>query len=403
MSYKSSQNIAETVTYIQSRSENFLSLIQKHRTPFYVYDQESLDKNIYRFMSAFRSYRKDLIGYYAMKLNHHTYIIDRAVEKGMGIDVASRRELTLALKTKAKNIVYYSPGKNLSDLSFAIKHRSRVRIHVDSLAELERIGKLTKKLDSPLHISVRINFAFQGDWKKYGIPVEQLHDFWTIARSYKNLIVDGIHFHQSRNRDAKFYVYAFRKLAQILKRDFSQEELQRIKYVNFGGGFEPHQEEGVVVRKESSWPTCIITKNTHIEGYARTIHVAIQKYMDPLVSVVYCAEPGRYICNSAMHVAVSVTDVKDDVNIITDGGVNMVGWQRFEHEYFPVINLSRPSTKERAVNVWGNLCTTWDTWGYNLHGSDIVEKDTLVIPNQGALTYSLAQSFINKIPSVYKL
>ena len=88
---------------------------------------------------------------------------------------------------------------------------------------------------------------------------------------------------------------------------------------------------------------------------------------------------------------------------ILDGGVNMVGWQRFEYEYFPVINLSEPSNREFEVNVWGNLCTTWDTWGYYMYGSGVSPGDCVVIPNQGALTYSLAQSFINKIPAVYKL
>jgi diaminopimelate decarboxylase len=58
---------------------------------------------------------------------------------------------------------------------------------------------------------------------------------------------------------------------------------------------------------------------------------------------------------------------------------------------------------ERKINMWGNLCTTWDIWGYHVYGGELSQGDIVVVPNQGALTYSLAQSFINEIPEVYKL
>lgn len=81
----------------------------------------------------------------------------------------------------------------------------------------------------------------------------------------------------------------------------------------------------------------------------------------------------------------------------------MVGWQRFEKEYFPLINITHSSKTEQKCRMWGNLCTTWDIWGYYYHGNKLEEKDIIVVPYQGALTYSLAQTFINNIPDVYKL
>ena len=180
-------------------------------------------------------------------------------------------------------------------------------------------------------------------------------------------------------------------------------ELDKIKFIDFGGGFEPYLSEGQIVRKEGKWPSYSVTKTSKIEEYAKDIGEAIKKYLDPIVSVVYFAEPGRYICNSAMHIVLSVSDVKDDKNCILDGGVNMVGWQRFEFEYFPLINMTHRSDLERKVNMWGNLCTTWDIWGYHVYGGELLQGDVIVVPNQGALTYSLAQSFINEIPKVYKL
>jgi len=91
-------------------------------------------------------------------------------------------------------------------------------------------------------------------------------------------------------------------------------------------------------------------------------------------------------------------DKKDDHLVITDGGTQAVGWDRFEHDYFPVINLSRPALKERECLVCGSLCTPHDLWGYSYFGQAIEIGDVLLIPTQGAYTYSLRQNFIKSLP-----
>lgn len=179
--------------------------------------------------------------------------------------------------------------------------------------------------------------------------------------------------------------------------------MKSIKYVDFGGGFEPHESEGIIEYGKRNWPKYKIVKVPTIEEYAKNIGSSIKKYLDPIIEATYLSEPGRYICNNAMHIALSVADIKDKENCTLNGGVNIVGWQRFEKEYFPLINIVYPSKKERKCRMWGNLCTTWDIWGYYYYGSQLKEKDIIVVPNQGALTYSLAQSFINDIPAVYVL
>ena len=89
--------------------------------------------------------------------------------------------------------------------------------------------------------------------------------------------------------------------------------------------------------------------------------------------------------------------------VITDAGTNAIGWERFETDYFPVINLSRPETIEHECYILGSLCTPHDVWGYSYWGKDIQPGDVLMIPTQGAYTYSLRQEFIKLLPAVVML
>lgn len=395
-------NLLPMVKKILSKKNSFIVLSKKYKTPFYVYDQKGLDESIGQFTKAFQSHLPRFQSYYALKLNHHPLIINRVIKRGMGLDVASKRELSIAIKAGATKIVYFSPGKSNEDLIYAIKNANIVRIHVDSFNELHRLGRLTNKMKKHVEIGVRIHTSSHGLWSKYGIPINVLKSFWREADNYSFVKLNGIHFHNSRNRTVNFYINTIREVSEYIKKHFSLSELENIKYFDFGGGFEPYRSEGILSLKSGVRKYRILVPPT-IEEYAKAIGEAIKKYLDPIINPIYLSEPGRYICNNAMHIVLSVADVKNKENYILNGGVNMVGWQRFESEYFPLINLIHSSKVEKSFYMWGNLCTTWDIWGYYCYTKKISEKDIIVVPYQGALTYSLAQSFINEIPPVYLL
>jgi len=104
-----------------------------------------------------------------------------------------------------------------------------------------------------------------------------------------------------------------------------------------------------------------------------------------------------------MHILLTVVDKKDEDLVIVDGGTNSVGWERFETDYFPIINLSNPSLVERKCFIFGSLCTPHDVWGYGYFGDGIEPGDILMIPSQGAYTYSLRQPFIKPLAQVFPL
>jgi diaminopimelate decarboxylase len=419
ISYKKG-SLAHIINRIIKKKSAFKKLTNKNKTPFYVFDQRALDNSIECFLKAFQKEIPSFKAYYAIKINHHPLIVRRAVEKGMGLDVGSRREIDIAINTGCKDIVYFSPGKTEDDLLYVLKYADVITIHIDSLNELKKLGSLTNKKKKKIKAGIRIHTDQSGSWKKYGIHINKLKSFFKKAEKYPFVELQGIHFHMSRNKDVSFYENTIKKLSSYLKKNFNSRELEKIKYIDFGGGFEVFESEGFypsqtpkgnIIQTVNSYNGKQTTFNTpyyirdaiKIDEYAKKIGQAIRTHLEPIIDVNYYSEPGRIICNDAMHIVLSVADVKDEGNIILDGGVNMVGWQRFEHEYFPLINLSSPSKKEIKCNMWGNLCTTWDIWGYFCYANRIREGDIIVVSNQGALTYSLAQNFIQPIPPVYQI
>jgi diaminopimelate decarboxylase len=414
-------SLLSVANYIFSKNKKIKRLVSKHRTPFYVFDKQALDESIDCFMDAFKNEIPRFSAYYALKINHHPLIIKRVVEKGLGVDVGSIRELEMAIKAGSRDIVYFSPGKTNDDIVHALKYSDILRINMDSFSEMRKISILAKKHKKKIRVGIRIHTNSHGNWKKYGIYINDLKILWEEAKKYPNIDLVGIHFHMSRNKDAAFYESTIKELGLYLERFFTKDELEKIKYVDFGGGFEVYESEGFYPSKTAKGGVIeavnsnygintefreryYIRESIGVNEYARKIGKAIKTHLAHLLTnAAYYSEPGRIICNNSMHIVLSVADVKDKENIILDGGVNMVGWQRFEYEYFPLINISQPSKNEVKCNMWGNLCTTWDIWGYYCYTKCFSENDIIVVPNQGALTYSLAQNFIQPIPPVYNL
>lgn len=351
--HEKSENLLSIVEKILLKKDKFLKLSKRYKTPFYVYDQEFLDESIDTFINTFQRYIPNFQAYYAIKLNHHSFIVKRVVNLGMGLDVASARELNIALKTGAEKIVYYSPAKSESDLEIALKHADKVRINIDSFHELHLLGKLVGQLKTEIECGVRIHTPRHGEWTKYGIPLQLLKTFLETAGKYPLLKLNGIHFHQSRNKNISFYINTIRDLSNYLKKNFTPDQLKSIKFIDFGGGFEPYKSEGIVIKDGLNWPKYKILQTPTIERYANAISSAIKKHLDPIIDCTYLSEPGRYICNSAMHIVLSVFDIKDKANCILNGGVNMVGWQRFENliSLDAIPQFTTPSLLDTIKNI----------------------------------------------------
>jgi diaminopimelate decarboxylase len=255
----------------------------------------------------------------------------------------------------------------------------------------------------------------EGLWRKFGIHPQSLLDFWEEARRCDYIHLQGIQFHSSWNLSPQPQMAFLRVLGGVLK-EMPTSFQQQMEFVDIGGGYWPEQGEWlqtsatpegklreVLGVPAGSFETHYRQPSTAIEEFAKQLTAEIHHSLFATVPCRICLEPGRWICNDAVHLLLSVVDKKAPNLVITDAGTNTIGWERFETDYFPILNLTRPSLEEKQCHVLGSLCTPHDVWGYMYFGQGIEPGDILMIPTQGAYTYSLRQHFIKPLPQVYTL
>lgn len=407
----SMDEIRPIVALYLDKRDYYLNLLKKHRPPCYIFESQILKKRADKFRLAFSSLLPDTAFYYAMKCNNHSDLSKEMIKNGYGLDVSSGLELEQALLLGCNDIVFTGPGKTKNEHILALKHSSRVKILVDSFGELERLIALAEFMQTDIRIGVRLTTDSKMLWRKFGILPERLEEFYLQTLKCQYIHFEGLQFHTSWNLNPSAQSEFIRKIGTILA-GTSESCRQSIKFIDIGGGYWPEQGEWMHYEKT---PIAMVekalesldeeTRRLHyrfpanpISSFAEEISKAIKESILPKVNCRICFEPGRCLCNDTVQIFLTVIDVKEPDIAIVDAGTNAIGWNRFEYDYFPIINMTRPSLEEKNFNILGALCTPHDVWGYNYFGEDIKVGDILMIPMQGAYTWSLRQNFIKPIP-----
>lgn len=390
--------------------ERYMDLTKEYGSPLYVFDEEALIRRAKQFREAFRVCLPQSEFFYALKSNDHPFLIQTLTAQGYGMDVSSGKELLQAIAQGSGNIIFSGPGKTNAELELACNYAERVIVLVDSFGELERLHQVCVLQKVVMRIGVRLMVEENGLWRKFGIPLRELNKFGKQAQALPMVTLCGLQFHSSWNHTPDKQVGFLKQLGDVLA-SLGADIIDQINFVDIGGGYWPTCGEWMQPSatpegklRQSIEPKLVEEMDHYclpakpIEVFATQIADAVKQHLCPYLKCSIHLEPGRWISHEAMHIVLTVIDKKADDVVIADAGGNIIGWERFELDYFPVINLSRPGLEEHPCMVFGSLCTPHDIWGYSYFGEGIEPGDVLLMPTQGAYTYSLRQEFIKDLP-----
>ena len=393
---------------ILKKREVLLESAARFGTPQYFFDEPSLVSRIGQFKAAFARYINPFRAFYAMKSNSFSGVCRRVVSEGMGLDVSSGLELSSALDMGCKEIVFSGPGKTDEEIRFAVQNRSRVTLLMDSFGELERLSEILKRENlQGEFIRVGVRVRIKGSWNKFGIPLKDLASMLWKAHAVKAIEACGIQFHTSWNLEPTSQVRMIKEIGSYISQHVSKNLWSFVSFLDIGGGYWPELGEWLNPQNTSKGKLIKLMDpqfrfgNEHyyrkakpLDYFAREIANVLSAQGPPLCEIEVWMEPGRWVSNPAMHILVTAVDKKDPRTVVTDGGTNLLGWERPLDEFIPIINLTQPLLTEHRLSVFGPLCTPHDIWGESIFGNDVSAGHILIIPDQGAYTYSLRQSFI---------
>jgi diaminopimelate decarboxylase len=313
-------------------------------TPQYFFDEPALAGQVARLRDTFSKAIPGCRTFYAMKSNSFQGICRYVVKAGMGLDVSSGWELSKALAMGCNEILFSGPGKTDEELLLACQHPGRVTLLMDSEGELERLSTITKRQEQggrPLRVGIRVRTHSGGMWDKFGIPLKDLEGLMRAAIRVEGIELRGIQFHTSWNLDPAPQVKMIDAIGAHVRDHISETLWPCLHFLDIGGGFWPEQGEwlnpentlrGKILQLlDSNYPfrrKHYLLGAKPLHDFAAQIASALLKQGPPLSLVEVWMEPGRWIANPAMHILLTVVDKKDARTVITDGGTNLLGWER---------------------------------------------------------------------------
>lgn len=359
-------------------------LAGKFGTPLYVYSRKTILDHYFKLKNAFKS--SGALICYSVKANSNLAILRILVEAGCGLDIVSGGELFRARKAgcPANKIVYASVGKTDSEIEEAIKI-GILFFNVESLAELENINRIARRLERQACVAIRINpdveakthkFITTGKiTNKFGIDLKSAYRILLEKNRFSNVRISGLHIHiGSQITESAPYIAAITKVVNFIGK--LRLNGIRIEYLNIGGGL------GIVYNKETPQTAAI---------YASKILPLLKKTGLKLIM-----EPGRFIVGNAGILVTKVLYVKPTPKkkfVITDAGMNDLIRPALYEAYHNIVPLKAVTSAKEKVDVVGPICESGDFFATKRKIAKVREGDYIAVMSAGAYGFSMSSNY----------
>ena len=330
------------------------------KTVFYAYDRAVISAQVQRFRELIP---KRIKLHYAIKANPYWPVIQHLRGLVDGFDVASQKEMLLALQAgmPVADISFAGPGKTDAELRSAIS--AGVTLNVESATELKRIVQIGQQVQLVPQVALRINPAFElkasgmkmaGGAKPFGIDEEQAFDLLANIGAMA-VKLRGFHiFCGSQNLKPEALIEAhqhtFALAAKLVAACPYRPDL-----INLGGGF------GI--------PYFAGEKRLDLTPVGQSLQTLLAQYDSELADIELVIELGRYLVAEAGVYACQVVDKKisrGTTYLVCNGGLhhhlaNSGNFGQVIRKNYPVAIGNRlTGDVTEQVTIVGPLCTPLD-------------------------------------------
>ncbi|MFN0304262.1 MAG: pyridoxal-dependent decarboxylase, exosortase A system-associated [Burkholderiales bacterium] len=360
------------------------------QTPFYAYDRQVIDRRITALRAAMPPAVKL---HYAMKANPMPAVVSHIARRVDGIDVASGRELRVALDagTDPYEISFAGPAKSQAELEQAVA--SRILVNIESRREIELLTAIGRAMNVRPRVAVRVNPDFElksagmrmgGGPKQFGIDAEEVPAVLKEIGA-RNLGFEGFHiFWGSQSLRADAICDAQQKsfeLAVLL----AKEAPRPVRVLNIGGGLGIPYFPG--------------EQPLDLKPIGENVQTLVGRAEKELPNASLVIELGRYLVGEAGVYICKVIDRKisrGQVFLVTDGGLHhhlaaSGNFGQVIRKNYPVAIANKMRGAKREVaSVVGPLCTPLDLLADRMELAEAEPGDLVAVFQSGA--YGLTAS-----------
>jgi len=380
-----------------------VDLAEEFGTPLYLFDESTLRHRCREFKDKFCKYYPDTLVIYASKafLNRALALIFK--EEGLGLDVVSGGELSIAhfVDFPLDKVYFHGNNKTLEELNLALD-LGVGRIVVDNFYELEMLNRLAEERGTSQNILLRLTpgvdphthqYTTTGTIEsKFGFPLAtgQAEEAVNLALSASNLNLLGFHFHLgSPVSEIQPYELAMELLLRFAREMGKKFDLNLGEF-DIGGGF------AVPYTMDSKVPT--------IADYAR----AVTDKLNSLISGLglnhsrLIIEPGNAIVGQAGVALYEVGAIKEIPGIkkyvCVNGGISdNIQAPLYGAKYEPLVADKVLETVREVVTIAGKLCESSDILVRHASLAIVQPGDIIAIPVCSAYSIPMSSNY-NALP-----
>jgi diaminopimelate decarboxylase len=366
-------------------------LADRFGTPLYVYSACAIRERVAAFQAAFREVPHTLC--YSVKANSTLGVLRLLAKMDCGFDVVSGGELERVLRvgrSAAKKVVFSGVGKTRDEMRAALQAEILL-FNVESGSELLALAEVAARARKTARIALRVNPNVPAETHpyistglhqhKFGIPIEQAMELYTIASQHKFLKVAGVSVHiGSQITDMQPFTATMERVAELVVQ--LRNNGHSIDYVDAGGGLGIAYDSAQRTSKFSAT----------VKRYASAVLGPLRKLKIHLL-----LEPGRSIIGPSGALLTRILYKKTNGSrkfLVVDAAMNDLIRPSLYKAYHEIVAVQpNASLLPETVDVVGPICETGDFFARDRHLPGLAEGDLLALLDAGAYGMVLASNY----------
>jgi len=363
---------------------NFKKLVNKYKTPLYIYDLDYMTTQYTQLKKAFKA--KKSIMAYAVKANSNLSVVKHFADLGAGADCVSIGEVRRAFLAgiPSYKIIFSGVGKSDDEIREAIE-RDILYINVESEAELGRVEMIATELEKKARISIRVNPNIDPKThpyistglhdNKFGVDLDSAKRMYIKANNSKNLDPVGIHFHIGSQLTELKPIYESAEIVADLVRSLTKIKIE-LKFFDVGGGLGIKYDDEVTISPYD---------------YAQ----AVLSTLKGLDLTVIC-EPGRFLTANAGYFVSKVLYEKQNGAkkfVVVDGAMNDLLRPALYSAYHKIEAITESTSEPREVDIVGPVCESGDFFAKDYKLPELAHNDLVVVHSAGAYGFGMGSNY----------